>query len=350
VPTARSGAIELPGEVHIYEENDYLYFLTTKDGRSDRWYTQGFRAEWTHSSLEPNQRFLFYPAVSWCALLCGSGYENGFTNTGWSLGQSIYTPRDISIATPQTDDRPWAAHLYASRIMKQTYMAFGDDAERQDGLEFSLGVVGPWALGEEVQNTYHRIAGFKLAEGWDNQLGNELAFLFRYDVTFRFPACASTFDVLPMVRGYLGNVMTAVETGMTIRLGRNLRGFGNGTIGPSVTAPAATPAGGAPIQTRWKCPIREPAGFLDSFALFGRANVRAVAHNIFLDGNTFRDGPNIEKNSAFYEFAWGVDAMLTRRLGISWQFVHRGPEFSIPAGVDKVQQYGAIQLYWVNVP
>jgi hypothetical protein len=54
----------------------------------------------------------------------------------------MYTPRDITLANPPLDDRPYAGWLYAT-------LGLGVETGRQlDQLALSLGVVGPESLAE----------------------------------------------------------------------------------------------------------------------------------------------------------------------------------------------------------
>lgn len=321
-----------PGELAIYEENDFFYHGAPKEQRTDRWYTQGLRIEWTHASNE-DQEFIFdVPANFWCRLLCGANYDQGFTNAGWAIGQSIYTPQDISIAEPQPDDRPWAGYLYVSRLVKQSYRLPTWDAERQDRFEVSLGVVGPLALGREAQNFIHRIKGVGAGMGWDNQLDNEPTILLGYESVLRFPACARFVDFQPYGRAFVGTVLTAADVGATVRVGYNLSGFARGGIVPTA---------------RTDCPPT-PEGFLSSLSLFTRAQARVVAHTIFIDGSLFGDDLGLRKKTVVYEGAIGVDVALFGRWGLAFQLVNRSEEYEGPVGIDGIHRFGSIQIHRTN--
>ncbi|HAI45150.1 MAG TPA: DUF2219 domain-containing protein, partial [Stenotrophomonas sp.] len=87
-------------------------------------------------------------------------------NMIFSLAQGIFTPTDFTRKDLIEDDRPYAGVLIGS---------FGYNARRGDRLQttqLALGVVGPWAQGEEVQNAVHELLGDEKFQGWDNQLHN----------------------------------------------------------------------------------------------------------------------------------------------------------------------------------
>ncbi len=48
-----------------------------------------------------------------------------------------------------------------------------DEPTRLDTLQLDLGVIGPAAGGEFVQNNFHNLIGVDPAYGWGNQLHNE---------------------------------------------------------------------------------------------------------------------------------------------------------------------------------
>ncbi|HEY7767443.1 MAG TPA: lipid A-modifier LpxR family protein, partial [Longimicrobium sp.] len=88
-------------------------------------------------------------------------------------GQEIYTPRRDA-PTPLEGERPYAAWLYAGAE------AVVDGPGRQRSLVVQMGVVGPAALGEPVQNGVHRLNGSQPQVGWAHQLGTEPGLLVRY--------------------------------------------------------------------------------------------------------------------------------------------------------------------------
>jgi lipid A 3-O-deacylase len=87
------------------------------------------------------------------------------------LGQSIFTPENHRVSNPSLNDRPYAGWLYAGLNFIQD-----EDVKQLTSLEFLGDIVGPWALGRQVQNNVHALFGEELARGWNHQLGNEFGF------------------------------------------------------------------------------------------------------------------------------------------------------------------------------
>jgi hypothetical protein len=327
------------GEIRIYEENDLFNPFSEP---TDRYYTQGLRVEW----LSPPQRHdaHFLPGIAyadWCRLVCGHGAVQGSVNTGYAFGQNIYTPADISIAAPQPYDRPWAGLLYGSRIARITYDEPSLAAQRQDRIEVSLGIVGPASLAREAQTVVHQLKGVGLPQGWDNQLSTEPVLQLRYDTALRWPRTnGGHADVIARVRGNLGNELISLEAEVTGRIGWNLSGFGV-PINPSAAMPAT-------LQLAGPAGAGTGTGWLSSGNLFARAGIKAVAHNIFLDGNTFADNDiRIDRTVFVPEIAVGAELNLVGDFSLTAQFVHRGSEFESWNGRKAPgQEFGAITVAW----
>jgi hypothetical protein len=177
------------------------------------------------------------------------------------LGQDIYT-RDATLRDTSVVDhaRPSAGWLYLS----QSARSLRDD--RSDEVTFTLGVTGPPSLARLTQRIAHNAAPtFNRPTDWSRQIDFEPGVIVRYEQRRRLGAelGAMGFDVVPRAAASLGNVLTSAEAGVQVRTGWHL-------------------------QHPW---LPEDGGA--SVALVGGISGRAVARDLFLDGNTFRDGPRV---------------------------------------------------------
>lgn len=122
----------------------------------------------------------------------------------------------------------------------------------------------------------------------------------------------------------VGNVYDFVGAGMNVRVGQHCTDpFGPPRMRPSLSGfDFFTPG--------------EPWGWY----LFGGVNLRAVAHNIFLDGNTFRDSPKVERNPLVAEGQVG-SALFVRNVRIAYTHVVRTREF---AGQSDPDSFGGQSL------
>ncbi len=170
----------------------------------------------------------------------------------------------------------------------------------------TVGMVGPASYAEETQKFVHKnITSSPIPQGWNHQLKNELGVILTYERKWRELYDASllgvNFDVMPHVGTNLGNVNTDASIGTTFRFGYNLpRDYGPPRIRPSLPGSDFF----IPTQTL-------------GFYVFSTAELRAVARNIFLDGNTFRDGPHVNKKPVIGSLQLGV-AMTYQDMRISF--------------------------------
>lgn len=247
---------------------------------SDEYYTSGVRATYFNVNAD-------VPPVIDDMAEAVPGFEiNATTSTFFTLGQNLYTPSRIDIADRQEGDRPYAGWLYGSVGMATL------TSDHIDELELTLGVVGPEALGEQTQKFIHsHITDSPTPKGWKNQLDFEPGVIVSWqrrwprgfggnwnlDIGDDFRLRAE-----PNVNVSLGNVYTYAGTGLML------------TFGPYQGVLQDTPP-------RVK-PAMSGTGYFDvpdqkwSWYLFAGLDGRAVARNIFLDGNTFdNDAPTVDK-------------------------------------------------------
>jgi hypothetical protein len=244
----------------------------------------------------------------------------------YAVGQKIFTPRDTDSRALVSNDRPYAGWLYGNVTLSSRYV---DDADLQVGnlLGVTVGIVGPSAHADDVQREFHELIGSDKPNGWDNQLGDELGIVLTYTRRWQYfhklPG-GLEFETAPHLVGALGNIYTYAGSGVMLRLGKGLRN----DIGPPNIGPGFP---GIPYLR----PSREA-----NWYLFAGIEGRAVARNIFLDGNTFRESHSVDKEPLVadlqFGFAFHIDNV---RLAIS--NVWRSREF---AGQPEHVRFGAINI------
>ena len=284
---------------------------------TDRYYTSGIQLDWRSPSENP-------PAwLAWVNSRAGFIFPaGGAPRWGLSAGHNIFTPSDTQARNPDPTDRPYAGWLFgAVSLVSSTATQFG-------GLELQVGVVGPSALGRQAQNGVHRLRNLDRANGWSYQLKDEVGVnlifsrKWRYNQELGFGGLA--VGLVPSVTGSLGNVLTYASAGLVLRLGNNL----SADFGPPRNRPAIS--GSA---------FFEPGeGF--SWYVFAGIEGRAVARNIFLDGNSLQDSRSVERIPGVADASLGAVAMLGRaRLTASYTF--RSREFNAQP---QSAQYGSLSL------
>ena len=208
-------------------ENDVF----NRFGKSDRDYTNGVRLGWLSPALpdlpDGIANLITIPTFF------GEPQPTSVTRrVGISIGQNIYTPQDTDAFQPIFNDRPYAGWLYASFALQSIYKVNGEP-RRLDTLQFDIGVVGPAAGGEFVQNNFHRLIANPPANGWPNQLYNEPTFNLTFERRWRsapsvvFQDPKLEYDVIPRLGVTVGNVADYVSAGGILRIGkRTAQGFG----------------------------------------------------------------------------------------------------------------------------
>ncbi len=310
------------GALTFYFENDAF-------GGTDQDYTNGARISWTSPSLN---KFGDDSTAGGIAGFFddapGTGGSEYTRNVAVSIGQSLFTPVDTQNPNYIPTQRPYAGWLYTGLgLVWKTPRV-------KNTLVFNIGVIGPWAMGEQTQHAVHQSLGQRSPRGWDNQLKNEVGVTASYERKWRFRSNPEgnglACDFLPYVGATLGNVYTLADVGGEYRLGYNLPDdFGTGAISDSSTTPTPVEGPGAKFWAR-----RLGAH------LFARAEGRAIARNIFLDGNTFRSSASVEKNIFVADLSLGF-AVNWRNSKLSYAFIYRTREFK---GQPEGQLFGSVTL------
>jgi hypothetical protein len=229
---------------------------------TDHYYTSGLRLAWTSAGPPPGG---LATLGEW---LARTGMDGAAAIT-WSaaIGQSIYVSRDVGSRDPPRDDRPFAGWLYATLGLNAATATDFATAE------LSLGVIGPAAQGEELQDLVHTLRSENEDEGWNRQIDNRPAALLslerRWAIEWARPSEDLAADVVPAAGLQLGNVQTSAAAGFLVRFGRHLPI----DFGPPRIRPALSGIGVFRPPTDWAL-----YGFLG-------AEGRAVAYDATLDGN-----------------------------------------------------------------
>jgi lipid A 3-O-deacylase len=306
---------------------------------TDQHYTNGIKLSWTSPDLD---RFKDLPWLqqdkavqntinAGLRKLPFSGDASRQRHVTLSLGQLIFTPRDIQTTQLIPDDRPYAGWLYGSVAFDtKTY-------NKLDSFEVQAGFTGELSLAEQAQNLVHSIRGIPTAKGWDNQIGNELAFAFIYDHKHRYIPNRDFvkkwgIDAISSVGFALGTAFTHASAGLEVRAGWNLPAdFGTSLIRPGGETSAPADRADPRYQDKFQS---------FSFHIFAAAYGRAVARDIFLDGNTFAHSPSVDKKNYVADLIIGA-SLSYRRFKLAYSHVLRTKEFR---GQDGVQKFGSVTI------
>ena len=137
---------------------------------------------------------------------------------GFEIGQKLYTPQSGSINLTGVDDpryidRPFAAYLYAGVNLN---LLFKDESNLKLGAQ--LGVVGPAAIGQQIQDFIHNTFGLYHPSGWEYQIDNDAEINLSANYN-RLLIRDSWVDLSLTSYANLGNGFTGAGVGPLVRLG-----------------------------------------------------------------------------------------------------------------------------------
>jgi len=317
------GALEVEDAENlvIYLENDMF-------GGTDKNYSNAVKLSWTSGDIDEYGDDGFTPREvpilgRW---LSREGYQR---NLGFSIGQNIYTPEDTDSKELVEDDRPYAGLLYVA------FGLYRKNEIKLDTLELTLGVIGPASLAQDSQRLIHDILGIDSPRGWENQLENEPGFGLSWQRSWRMITVDEPsgwgWDFIPHVGITAGNISTYANTGFDVRFGYNIpRDFGTSLIRPAgnILAPIS--------ETDPRLNTKRDFGIV----WFVQAEGRAVAYNVFLDGNTFEDSHRVDKEPFIADFSAGF-SLVYKVFKLTYTHVYRTKEFTKQ---NEGQVFGSIAL------
>jgi hypothetical protein len=261
---AQAGPPDTDSIVTLQVENDAV---STLKGTSDQYYTSGLRLGWTSGA----------DAIGAVAQVGRDIWGDGTTRVSLDITQSLFTPRGTQLDPPNPLDRPYAGELLATGGL------IHDGADTRDVIALSLGVVGPSALGEEVQNGFHNLIGDTPNRGWHYQVQDQPAVQLLVQRSWRLPVATLgplETDVLPSATISGGDVRDYVQFGGEARIGQGLGSdYGASRIEPGLN--------GSDAYTNTR-PI--------AWYAFAGVDGQAVGYDVSLDGSSFRSNtPSVHR-------------------------------------------------------
>jgi lipid A 3-O-deacylase len=266
---------QAPNTLTVRVDNDAFDFWMQPFNRPDEEYTSGVRVSWDGGKSPWWSRALFRNGGD-CI-----DHATSCRTARLEIGQDIYTP-STSLADPKAaaSARPNAGWLYVDQTARQ----LADN--RSDQLTVTLGVTGPPALGQQAQSFFHSLAPeFNRPTDWSRQIAFEPGAIVRYEQFHRIGAAQLGpvgMDLIPTVGASVGNIADAVDAGFQARVGWHL---------PHPWLPSSEPF---------------------SFTLLAGATGRAVARDLFLDGNTFASSPRVGHTPFVGSGEWGATLSVGR--------------------------------------
>ena len=280
---------------------------------TDRFYVNGLRLGWASPTTKVPDFLTDLGDTLW-----GDGQQR----VGVDLTQQIYTPADTSSACPT----PMTGH-YAG-VLLGNFSLMSDTEDTRSVLTVSLGVVGPAAGAEQVQNGFHDLIGQDHTLGWGGQIQNTPAIEVLHERTWRLPmgnVAGLETDALPSLTVGLGDLRDYLQTGVTFRFGRGLDSdFGVPRLRPGLSG------GDAFVPTR---PF--------AWYVFAGVDGQAVAYDMLLQTSPFRGGPHVSTIWDVGEMQGGF-AVMAYGMRLTFAYVAQTQEFNGQTG--GLHQFGSASL------
>jgi lipid A 3-O-deacylase len=181
----------------INYENDY--FTAT-----DRDYTQGIYIEW----VTPRLRHFPLTALLWHP-------RNGIIKYGLAIEDDTYTPNHYERPEIQYGDRPFADALF----LKSFLVSVNEDRRERIGTQVSIGVIGPAAGGEGMQEGIHRWLHDIQPKGWANQIKNGPVLNYQVNYEKELYADRDQFSLSSYNSLRIGTLSDKASTGLTGMVG-----------------------------------------------------------------------------------------------------------------------------------
>ncbi len=297
------------------DNNRYVSLISDNDiyapKAQDRHYTNGLRLGFNVS----NNKLL--PKMP--GFLVNSDLAVTYRNE-LAIGHNIYTPENYISNALQVNDRPFEGWLYSE------YTTVANTRNNETAMGVNIGLVGPAALGKQIQTFNHSIINDPKPLGWNNQLKNEPALLLKYRRSQFSPTIELNTIHLGLIARLglnLGNVFTDAGGGLVLRLGSYL---------PNQELPLRIHPGYSGNTTHIS--IRNNRF---DWQLYAEIQGRGVLHNIFLDGNVFNNSHSVEKKTFVWESSAGLvlsSGHFRYPLYIAFTLTWRSQEFQLQRGIN----------------
>jgi len=187
--------------------NSYFRFHYDNDyfTKTDEYYTQGITLELLHPAIKrsPLAKLLWKPFTT-------------RPQYGISFNLFGYTPTSIVSDSVLYGDRPFNAN-----ISLKTFLIQADEIRHQQiSTAFSIGVMGPAALGYQIQYNIHKWLKNPLPHGWQYQVKNDIIINYQLNYEKQLLAAGNYFLLNTAAEARLGTLNTKLGAGFNVMAGR----------------------------------------------------------------------------------------------------------------------------------
>jgi hypothetical protein len=202
--TASFRQMTQPTFIRLHYDNDF--FRAT-----DFYYSQGYSIEAVHPALRKNPltRLLIKARAT------QARYGLAFEHYG-------FTPTNIQSKAILMGDRPFAAGL----LLKTFSQSFDTLRRVRVSSMLSTGMMGPVALGGQIQSTLHRLLNGVEPRGWQHQIRNDMILNYSLRYEQQFYAYRQALSMSVLADAQVGTFLNGLQTGVIVMAGRFNSPFG----------------------------------------------------------------------------------------------------------------------------
>lgn len=205
------------GQLNIQLENDSLF-------ASDGNYTNGFSLAWESEPQLSHQLRLprKMPKLSQLQYLIRLPINQTQSAWGMKISQRMWTPNNIKVIAPQSEERP-----YAGLLEIESHTAdYGTQFSQKNWL--AIGIIGPKSKADQVQMKVHSLTGSAQPQGWQYQIQDQITLQLAYEIdallfrSHKFKGKLFThnqWEISSYSHIALGNVNTEASLGLLYRWG-----------------------------------------------------------------------------------------------------------------------------------
>jgi hypothetical protein len=190
---------EIKGERYFRLNYDNDYFAAT-----DHNYTQGYSFELVAPSMAKNP-------INHILLK----HKVGEVRAGIAFEHLGYTPKAYEKLPIQVGDRPFAAVA----MLKSFTISLDTVSKSRISSNFSFGIMGKEAFGQEIQAGIHRLTGDRVPYGWVNQLESHFMINYGVDYEKEIYRHKNAFALYGNAAARIGTIFTNASIGATTTFG-----------------------------------------------------------------------------------------------------------------------------------
>ncbi len=207
VATAKAQLIDNSSTFRTINHKSYFRFHYDNDYfiGTDEYYTQGITLEYVHPSIKkfPLAKLLWKP------------YKTA-PQYGLTFNLLGYTPTSILSDSILYGDRPFNANI----SLKTFSIQVDEEHQQQITTAFSIGVMGPAALGYQIQDNIHRWLKNDLPHGWQHQTKNDIIINYQLDYEKQLVSVANNFLLNATAEARAGTLNDKLSGGFNFMAGR----------------------------------------------------------------------------------------------------------------------------------